>query len=74
MYNPETKVVDLRTLKVMDIKDCLHLKLPAPMKEEEEMEYKTKETLRTIKYKNFMRKNFDDKGRILADNMMRQEW
>ena len=72
-YNPETKVIDFRNLKVTDIKDCPRLQLPAPRNQEEELDFKAKETLWSIKYKNFMNVNCDDKGRICEDNMTRQE-
>ena len=64
--------MNFKNLRVTDIKDCPRVQLPASRKPEEEMVFKAKETLWSLRFANYMAKNCDDKGRIKLDNMKEQ--
>ena len=73
VFNPDSKVMDLRRLRTTDIKDCPRLILPPARPQTEEMEMAAKEQLWLQRYSQYMSLNCNAQGKIRQDNMTKSE-
>ena len=73
IYNYQTNTLDMRKLRVTDIKDCPRLILPPARTTSEEAQILTKESLWCSKYAIYRARNCNEKGYQLTDSMTKQE-